>query len=145
MGITPSFGDVKDTELKRKKASALYSVYIKGLEEGRFESLLGAGRWCALQPAPCFFISARQASLLLGRIQSHVSLLSLGAMQRMMAWQLWHNYQTYLAEHPGTRLSRERILEILVDEPAPEFYISAEGARKMLREEIKRRRKAWIK
>lgn len=136
---------MKDTELKRKKAQALYSVYVKGLEEGRFDSLLGAGRWCAAQPAPCYFISARQASILLGRIQSKVSLINLGSMQRKMVWQLWRNYQRYLIEHPDNTLSRERILELLVDEPAPEFYISCEGARKILRQQIhnQRKKKGW--
>lgn len=144
MGTTPSCS-MKDTELKRKKAQALYSVYVKGLEEGRFDSLLGAGRWCAAQPAPCYFISARQASILLGRIQSKVSLINLGSMQRKMVWQLWRNYQRYLIEHPDNTLSRERILELLVDEPAPEFYISCEGARKILRQQIhnQRKKKGW--
>lgn len=136
---------MKDTELKRKKAQALYSVYVKGLEEGRFDSLLGAGRWCASQPAPCYFISARQASLLLGRIQSKVSLINLGSVQRKMVWHLWHKYLDYLSAHPENTLSRERIMEILVEEPAPEFYISSEGARKILRHQIRntRKKKGW--
>ena len=55
-----------------------------------------------------------------------------------MVWQLWHNYKAYLIAHPDNSLSRERILEILVDEPAPEFYITAAGARRIIWEEIKR-------
>lgn len=136
---------MRDTELKRKKARALYSVYKKGLEEGRFDSLLGAGRYCALQPAPCFFISAKQASLMLGRIAAKVSLINLNSSQRRMIWQLWRNYQDYLQVHPDNTLSRERVLELLVDEPAPEFYISGEGARKIIWQEIRkvRRAKGW--
>lgn len=62
-----------------------------------------------------------------------------------MVWQLWKNYTAYLDAHPGCGLSRERILEILVDEPAPEFYISTDGARRLLYGEIKRvrRRNGW--
>ena len=58
-----------------------------------------------------------------------------------MVWRLHDDYKKYLAEHPGTTLSRERIMEILVDRPAPEFYLSTDGARKMLAMEIKRRRR----
>lgn len=136
---------MRDTELKRKKAEALYSVYKKGLQEGRFASLYDAGRCIAREPAPCFFISAKQASLLLGRINARISLISLHASTRRMAWQLWFNYQNYLREHPDNTLSRERILEILVDEPAPEFYISTDGARKLINESIRmtRRRMGW--
>lgn len=137
---------MRDTELKRKKAEALYSVYKRGLEEGRFDSLFGAGRFCATHPAPCFFISARQASLLLGRIQSKVSLIGLNESQRKMAWQLWFNYQRYLREHPETTLSRERILETLVEEPAPEFFITGDAARRIIRQERTRvrRKLGWL-
>ena len=136
---------VKDTGLKRKKAEALYAVYRRGLDESRFDSLFGAGKWCARQPAPSFFISAKRASLLVGRILANVSLIDLNASQRRMVWQLYEDYRQYLADHPGTTLSRERIMEILVDRPAPEFYLSTDGARKMLAMEIKRRRrlKGW--
>lgn len=132
---------MKDTELNRKKADALYAVYKKGLEEGRFDSLFGAGRYCAAQPAPCFFVSARQASLLVGRIFSNISLIDLNASQRRMVWQLYKNYRAYLEEHPDNTLSRERVMEILVDQPAPEFYISGDGARRKLREQIKKARR----
>lgn len=132
---------MRDTELKRKKAEALYSVYKKGLQEGRFASLYDAGRCIAREPAPCFFISAKQASLLIGRINAHISLINLHASTRKLAWQLWFNYKAYLEKHPDNTLSRERILETLVDEPAPEFYISTEGARKMLKESIRRTRR----
>ena len=132
---------VKDTELKRKKAEALYSVYRTGLIEGRFDSLFGAGRYCARQEAPCFFISAKQASLLMGRIFSFTSLINLNTSQRKMAWRLYADYMRYLEEHPQNTLSRERVMEILVDQPAPEFYISGDGARRILRGEIMRTRR----
>ena len=136
---------MRDTELKRKKAEALYSVYKQGLQEGRFASLYDAGRAIASSPAPCFFISAKSASLLIGRINARVSLINLHASTRKMAWQLWFNYKDYLEKHPDNNLSRERILEMLVDEPAPEFYISTDGARKLLNEQIKytRRKLGW--
>ena len=132
---------VKDTDLKRRKAEALYSAYKKGLEAGCFNSLFAAGRYVASQPAPCYYISARQASLILGRIQARISLVNLNPSQRRMAWRLWHNYRHYLQTHPDNTLSREKVLEILVDEPAPEFYISGDGARRVLRGEIKKIRK----
>jgi hypothetical protein len=136
---------MRDTELKRKKAEALYSVYKEGLQQGRYTSLYDAGRIVARSPAPCFFISAKRASLLIGRINAKISLINLHESYRRLAWRLWFNYQHYLDTHPGNNLSRERILEILVDEPAPEFYISTDGARKLLKERIEntRREKGW--
>ncbi len=136
---------MRDTELKRRKADALYAVYKKGLQEGRFASLYDAGRCVSQSPAPCFFISAKRASLLIGRINARISLINLNESQRRMAWRLWFNYRHYLDTHPGNTLSRERIMELLVDEPAPEFYISTDGARRLLKERIEntRREKGW--
>lgn len=136
---------MRDTELNRKKAKALYSVYKRGLEEGRFDSLSGAGRFVSRHPAPCFFISSKRASNLMGKIQSHYSLIDLNSSQRRMARRLWANYQQYLLSHPDNKLSRERVMEILVDEPAPEFYITADAARRILRGEIMsvRRKIGW--
>lgn len=133
---------MRDTELKRRRAEDLYSVYKEGLQEGRFASLYDAGRTIARSPAPCFYISAKRASLLIGRIKSRVSLININDSQRKMIWRLWFNYRNYLDRHPGNSMSRERILEVLVDEPAPEFYISTEGARKMLREQIRKTRRS---
>ena len=137
---------VRDTGLKQKKAEALFFVYKRGLDEGRFDSLYAAGQWCAKQPAPCFYISAKRASLLLGRVFAGESLSKIHASQRRMVRRLLEDYNRFLAEHPDNTLSRERILELLVDEPAPEFYISGDAARKILREQIKRarRRKRWF-
>lgn len=132
---------MRDTELKRRKAEALYSVYKEGLQKGRFASLYDAARVIAREQAPCFYISAKRASLLLGKIKARVSLINLNESQRKMAWQLWFNYRAYIERHPDNSLSRERILEMLVEEPAPEFYISTDGARKLLCEQIRRTRK----
>lgn len=133
---------MKDTELKRRKAGALYTVYKQGLQEGRFDSLFGAGRYCAHQPAPCFFVSPKQASLLVGRIKSYTSLINLHSSQRRMAWRLYYDYVRYREENANDTLSRERVMEILVDQPAPEFYITGDAARRMLRGEIMRTRRA---
>ena len=136
---------VRDTGLKQKKAEALYAVYKRGLDEGRFDSLYAAGRWCARQPAPCFYISAKRASLLLGRVFAGETLTDINASQRRMVVRLMGDYERYLKEHPDNSLSRERILEMLVDEPAPEFYMTGDAARRVLREQIKkaRKKKRW--
>lgn len=131
----------KDTGLKKKKAEALYATYRRGIDEGRFDSMFGAGAWCSRQPAPSFFISAKRASILVGRVLAGESLAGCNASQRRMVRQLYADYLRFLEEHPGTTLSRERIMELLVDRPAPEYYISTDGARKVLCMEIKRRRK----
>lgn len=133
---------MRDTGIQRKKAEALYTVYRKGLDQGLFDSYYKAGHWCASHPAPRYFISAKRASILIGRLQADDILAELHPSLRRKALDLWDAYKRYLADHPDQSLSRERILEMLVEQPAPEFYLTAEAARKILRHEIRRRRQA---
>lgn len=134
---------MKDTELKREKARALYAIYREGLERGCFASMRDAGEYLSHQPAPRFFIDPRQASLLIGKILSNVSLINLNSQQRRMILRLYKDYKAFIAENPHTNLSRERILEILVEAPAPSFYMTPEAIRKALRKEVRFIRSSW--
>ena len=60
-----------------------------------------------------------------------------------MAWRLYRDYKAYLLKHPGTKKSRVSIMNELVDQPAPEFYMTSEAIRRMLREEINEVKKKW--
>ena len=124
---------MKDTELKREKARALYAVYKQGLEAGQFTSMRDAASRIARHPAPRFYIEADTVSLLIGRILSNKSLIDLSYSQQRMVWQLYQDYKQYLADHPGTELTRTRIMEELVERPAPEFYMTPDAVRKALR------------
>lgn len=136
---------MKPSDLKRKKALALYDVYRRGLEEGRFSSMRNAGEWVASQPAPSFFIPAEKASLYMGMLQNGVPLPALSPTQRKLIGDLYERFTAWLASHPGSGMSRERIMEEIVESPAPEFYMTGEAVRKVLRQVIRdvRRRHGW--
>lgn len=134
---------MRDTELIRAKERAIYAVYKRGLEEGRFKSFREAGEWVRRQPAPRFFIDSRTASLLLGKIHSQQFLMRLHPSSRRMILQLNERYRAYLKAHPRSNMSRERVMELLVDEPAPEFYITGDGARKIIRKVVREVRSRW--
>ena len=131
---------MKNTELKKLRNKALYLAYKDGLEKGCFATMREAAKYVCKHPAPRFFIEAEKASVLVGKILSNVSLINLNTCSRRLVWQLYHNYQDYIAKHPGCKLSRERIMEILVDEPAPEFYLEPQRTRKILYTEFKKAR-----
>lgn len=135
----------KDTELKRERDKALYSVYMEALEEGRFRSMCEAAEYVCRHPAPRYFIEAEKASILVGRIMAKVSLIHLNSNSRRLVWQLYREYLKYMERHPGCRLSRERVMEEIVMLPAPEFYIEPQRTRKILNKEIKRIRSRWGK
>ena len=134
---------MKDTELKEMRDRALYQVYLQGLEEGRFNSMREAGEYVRKQPAPQFFLSSRVASLYIGMIMQGISLLHLNSLSRRRIWTLYDRYVEWKRENASSTLSRERICEILVEEPAPEFYVTMEQARKSIWKEWKKAREKW--
>ena len=134
---------MKNTELKRSRDKALYKEFRKGLSEGKFATMGEAAEYVCKQPAPQYFIEPKKASDIVGRILADVSLIHLNSCSRRRAWQLYRRYVQYMEEHPDCKMSRERVMEIIVEEPAPEFYIEAQRAKKILNRERKIARKKW--
>lgn len=130
---------MRDTRLKQLKRQDLYSLYRKGLAEGRFTSMRDAGIWLSTQPAPCFYTSPETAYKLIGRILAQHSLVDLNPSTRRMARRLYEDYKEHLRYHPDDKRSRVEIMNELVERPAPEFYMTPDAIRRALREEICRR------
>lgn len=123
---------MKNTDLKQMRDQALYESYIRCLQSETLNTLSEVADFASRQPAPQYFIDSRTISLIIGMIDSRISLINLNQCSRRKAWQLYDNYLKWKSENPDSDLSRERICEILVEEPAPEFYIKKETARKII-------------
>ena len=134
---------MRDTGLIRAKEDAIYEVYKRGLVEGKFRSFRDAGDWVCKQPAPKFFIDSRTASLLIGKVLAGQSIHNMHSSSRRLVRQLHRNYVQFMEDNPGCTLSRDRVMELLVDEPAPEFYLTGDATRRILRKAIKRVRERW--
>ncbi len=134
---------MKEKELQQERNRDLYETYIAGLEKGLFPKAGDAAEYLSKCPAPRFYIEPRKAVILIGMIESSVSLIAFNSASRRRAWEHYDRYRAYRKEHPGTKLHKVRILEEIVDEPAPEFYITKGSARKIIRKEIIKRKRAW--
>ena len=134
---------MKNTDLKRARDLALYREFKRMLAENGFPTMRTAASAVCRRPSPRFFIEPERASLLVGCIINGISLAKHNPATQRMARQLHANYEQYLKDNPGCRLSRERIMEILVEQPAPEFYIGAQSARKIIYRERKKARARW--
>lgn len=134
---------MKNTELKRARDRALYQAFKRLLAQGGYPTMRQAASAVCKCPAPRFFIEPEKASLLVGCIINGVSLDDRNMGTRRMASQLHALYLHWLEDNPGSRMSRERIMEIVVEMPAPEFYIGAQSARKIIYRERKKARARW--
>lgn len=124
----------------REKSRALYSEYLKGLGGGQFTSMRDACRQIACRKAPHFFIDPKRASDYIGSLLAGGELSGLSELQAKKIRRLYDDYLEYIREHPGTQLSRLQVMVILVDRPAPEFFMTPDAVRRVLRKEIRNAR-----
>lgn len=135
---------MKNTDLKRLRDEAIYAVYLQGLSSGAFTSTGEALRYIMRQEAPQFFIEGRAISSYIGMVKNRFSLVNLNSASRRRVWCLYDRYQEWRKEHPDSKLSRERVCEILVEEPAPEFFLKDNAIRHIIYKQSKLRQQKLI-
>lgn len=118
--------------MKKMRDEALYAAYVQVLESGDFETLNEMAEYVVTQPAPQFFISSEKMSEYIGLVEHHWSLVNFNACSRRRIWTLYSMYKDWKQAFPDSPLARESILDILVNEPAPEFYLKASAARQII-------------
>lgn len=119
----------------------LYMTFVAGIRENTFGSTAEAVDYARRQSAPQYYISARTASLLIGRIENRMSLMDLNSNSRRRIWHIYSLYLEYLRDNPGCTLPRELILEEIVEGPAPEFFVSHGRAKHIVLYERREARK----
>ncbi len=128
---------MKDTELKAVRDRDLFLCYQKALRECDFKNQWEAIEYVRQSPAPRFYISSKACSLLLGKIFAGQRLVKMHPLAYRRIKCLEKMYKNYVSGAAGCRgLSRERVCEILVDMPAPEWYVSNAYATRIINKEI---------
>lgn len=128
----------KDTEMRQERDHELYLTYLRGLREQHFDYTYEAADWARNQPAPRFYVSSKALVNYIGAIAHGSQLPTMFSQNRKKMKLLYEMYLEFQALNPGNKLSRERICEMLVDEPAPMFYIGHESAMKIILRERQR-------
>lgn len=122
----------------------IYLAFKESLKTKDFNSLIEAADYARLSPAPQYYIDSRTASLLVGKVLKGMPLGNMFDCQRRRIESIVDSYKAYLYINPNTKLSRERIVEIIVNQPAPEFYVSLERARKIIQQQNLLAKKRFI-
>lgn len=128
---------MKDIELKSIRDRDLFLCYQKALKEKDFKNQWEAIEYVRKSPAPRFYISSKVCSLLLGKLFAGQKLEKMHPLAYRRIKHLEKLYRGIVsgeAKYQG--LSRERICEMLVDTPAPEFYVSNIYATRIINKEI---------
>ena len=131
---------MKDTELKAARDRDLFLSYQKALRSNDFRNQWEAIEYIRTHPAPRFYISPKSCSLLLGRIFAHLPVDRLNELSFKRIKELERLYRSFVNDLGGAMkgMSREKICEIIIDMPAPEFYLTHRYASQIIRREINR-------
>lgn len=133
------FKGMKDVELKAIRDRDLFLCYQKALRENDFQNQWEAIEYVRKCPAPRFYISSKVCSLLLGKIFAGKKIERMHPLAYKRIKHLEKMYKTFVTGPAGMQgLSRERVCELLVDMPAPEFYVSNIYATRIINKEIER-------
>lgn len=119
---------MRDTELRQERNEAVYEMYLKGLRTQHFRSMDEAADWVRSQPAPKFYISSRSLVNYIGAIALGKEPKNLHKTTKEKVSILYAMYREFIETNPDCRMPREHICEILVDQPAPKFFISHDYA-----------------
>lgn len=131
--------NMKDTELKEARDRDLFMCYQKALRENNFQDQWEAIEYVRRCPAPRFYISSKSCSLLLGKIFAGKRLERMHPLAYKRIRRLADMYKTYVSGENGMKgLSRERVCEVIVDMPAPEFYVSHLYATRIITKEMRK-------
>lgn len=90
------------------------------------------------QPASRFWTSAERANVVITAIEHGDDLKSMRPNKREMFMEIYNRYVERRKEYP--ELSRPRVIELVIEEPAPQFYMAPASARVI----ILKNRKLWI-
>lgn len=123
---------MKDTmaqskELREARDRSLYEKYVSSLESHHFAGREEAAEFARNCPAPRFFISAKTLSNHIGAMMSGMAVCVKSEKRRMIR-ELYDRYIRFRDSHRDCGYSRERICEILTEQPAPSFYIGLSSA-----------------
>lgn len=133
---------MKDTELKAIRDRDLFLCYQKALREHDFPNQWEAIDYVCTHPAPRFYISSRECSLLLGRLMAGKDMSGLHPLALKRLQHLRELYEECYANTP--KMPRSWICDIITDMPAPEFYVTRRYASRIIIREIEKHNKEKI-
>lgn len=134
---------MKDVELKAARDRDIFHAYRQAVLQMDFTNQEEAIDYVRMHTAPRFYISPKVCSILLGKLFAGKPLDKLNFLALKRLYELKKRYMECKRECGN--LSRERICEIIVDMPAPEFYVGRTHASRIISKEMRRHNEELIK
>lgn len=121
----------------------LFRAYKIAVHSGKHDNIIDCIKEAITLPASKFWISSENAARMMSRIDKGDNLENISPLRREMLFELYTRYQRYITDNRGSE-SISRICEVIIEEPAPRFYIGMQRAIKVIKKERTRRWKESI-
>lgn len=127
---------LKTTQLRRQRDSDLFDAYVAALDNYGFDHQVDAIDFIRQNKAPKFYISAQFCAIVMGRMVYGRPSGIKGKYQNQKFNELFRRFKQMPKMDDESILSK---CEILVEQEAPQFYISLRSAREIIARERKNR------
>lgn len=117
----------KTVYLREERDRAVFDAYNNAIKNHIFKTQEDAFDYVRTHPAPRFFIEPEFCTTVICRMLRGEPMGIKGEHQRRKFNELFRRYKGYLSAHPGC--SSIVVCSVIVNESAPEFYISNRSIR----------------
>lgn len=129
----------KDSTLRRERDRVLFDIYADAIRHHNFVSQVEAVEYVRKCMAPRFYIDGDFCNIVINRMLRGLECEKMGPNGRRKFAELFDRYKKMRAIPEYANLTPQAICDLIVDQPAPEFYISNRTARMVLAREKERR------
>ena len=136
---------VKSTHLREMRDEALYDAYVKALESHNFRSQAEALDYVRTHESPRFYISAQFCWEIISQMLRGIPTYITGNQSKRKFAELFRRYQIESQKPEYKGYPQELICEIIVGQPAPEFYINARTTRSIITRQREIRQRQFAK
>lgn len=125
-------------EFISKRDSDLYRAYKVVVDSGKYDNIIDCVREALTLPASKFWISSENAARIISRMENGDTLENLSPIRKEMFYELHNRYLEEKSKY-ARPVPICRICEIIIEQPAPRFYIGMQRAIKLIKKERTRR------
>lgn len=127
--------------LRKERDRALFESYTKAIRERNFKSQAEAINYARLQPAPRFYIDGVFARMVINNMRKGEPMGVTGYYRVLKFQEL---YRRFMKEKDNPKYAGKpstELCDIIVEQPAPEFYVSYRSARLII---ARQREEQWL-
>lgn len=130
-------------EFISKRNEDLHRAYKEVVNSGEYNNIIDCIRVSLTLPASKFWVSSENAARIISRIEKGDTLYNISPLRKEMFMELYKRFLEEKLKHPESK-SIYKICEIIIEQPAPRFYIGLQRGIKIIKQERNRRCKMML-